>query len=67
MVQRFTRDELAKKVRWEGGALDAIEYGIRSEQIDDPELRELWRALEESYRALTPLVSKIETRLQRAA
>jgi hypothetical protein len=66
-VQRFTKDELARKVRWEGGALDAIEYGIRSEQIDDPELRDLWRALEDGYRALTPLVTTIETRLQRGA
>ena len=66
-MQRFTKDELARKVLWEGGALDAIEYGIRSEQIDDPELRDLWRALEDGYRALTPLVTTIETRLQRAA
>lgn len=66
-MQRFTKDELARKVRWEGGALDAIEYGIRSEQIDDPELRDLWRALEDGYRALTPLVTTIETRLQRGA
>jgi len=66
-VQRFTKDELARKVRWEGGALDAIEYGIRSEQIDDPELRDLWRALEDGYRALTPLVTTIEARLQRGA
>jgi hypothetical protein len=66
-VQRFTKDELARKVRWEGGALDAIEYGISSEQIDDPELRDLWRALEDGYRALTPLVTTIETRLQRGA
>ena len=66
-MQSFTIDELAKKVRWEGGALDAIEYGIRSEQIDDPELRELWRDLEDRYRALTPLVTQIEIRLRRAA
>ena len=66
-MQRFTTDELAKKVRWEGGALDAIEYGIRSEQIDDPELRELWRDLEDRYRALTPLVTQIAIRLRRAA
>lgn len=66
-MQRFTKDELARKVRWEGGALDAIEYGIRSEQIDDPELRDLWRALEDGYRALTPLVTTIEARLQRGA
>ncbi len=65
-MQQFTKNELARKVRWEGGALDAIEYGIRSEQIDDPDMQALWRELEERYRALTPLVISIEIELQQA-
>lgn len=54
---------LADKVEWEGGVLAALEYGIRSEQIDDSELRSLWSDLEQRYRSLTPLVSQIGERL----
>lgn len=65
--KKFTARELAQKVEWEGGPLDAVEYGIHADEIDDPELRELWRKLETDYRKLWPLVSEIESRLRKAA
>ena len=32
-------ERLAQKVRWEGGLLGALSYGIHAEEIEDSELR----------------------------
>lgn len=48
--------DLARKVEWEGGVLGALEYGIRSEEIDDPELSTLWRRMEGLYDQLRPSI-----------
>ena len=34
----MTAKDLANKVHWEGGVVSALEYGIRSDEIDDPEV-----------------------------
>jgi hypothetical protein len=52
--QMMNARELARKVEWEGGILGALEYGIRHEEIDDPELAALWRRLETIYDQLRP-------------
>lgn len=41
--------DVARKVEWEGGVAEAIEYGIRSESIDDPALSNLWEQAETAY------------------
>jgi hypothetical protein len=48
--------ELARKVEWEGGVLGALEYGIRSEEVDDPELATLWHRMETIYEQLRPSI-----------
>lgn len=58
---------LAKKVEWEGGVLAALEYGIRTDEIEDPALRSLWEQVETRYRALTPLITEITLELRKAA
>ena len=67
MDTKLTAKELAQRVEWEGGPLDAVEYGIHAHQIEDRELRALWTKLEIGYRRLWPLVTEIETRLRKAA
>ena len=61
------RDALAAKVAWEGGAFEALRYGIRSRDIADPELAELWRQMESAYEAISPLAWKIDGLLSNAA
>ena len=34
------------KIKWEGGVIDALEYGIKSDDFDNKELRRIWRMLE---------------------
>lgn len=64
--ERMTAQELAHKVHWEGGVVSALEYGIRSHEIDDPELAALWRRMEELYDQLRPSIATAD-RMLRAA
>jgi hypothetical protein len=56
---------LARKVQWEGGVLEAVQYGIRAEQIADPELSASWRRIEEMWASLQPAVAAVDGRLGR--
>jgi hypothetical protein len=60
---KMSADRLAQKIRWEGGLMAALAYGIAPEQIDDPELSELWDRILRGYRELSPLLSEAMTRL----
>ena len=62
----LTRDELAHKVEWEGGAFEALRYGIRSRDIDDPEVAALWREMETLYERISPVAWRIDSLLERA-
>ena len=64
MATNLTNVVLAKKVEWEGGVIGALEFGIRSDQITDPEVRRMWKEVEEAYLSLTPMVSKLNRRLR---
>ena len=61
------RRRLAEKVAWEGGVFAALRYGIRSEDIDDAQLRKLWAKMERNYRAITPIAVEIAAALEKAA
>jgi hypothetical protein len=40
---------LDRRVRQHGGILEAIEWGIRSDAIENPELASVWRGIEAQY------------------
>lgn len=65
-MKLMTAKDLADKVHWEGGIVSALEYGIRSDEIDDPELIALWRRLEGLYDQLRPAIVATD-RVLRAA
>jgi hypothetical protein len=64
MATRYDRRLIAHKVDWEGGLLAALQYGVRSEQIADPELAAKWAVVEKLYAQLMPLVYEIERDLR---
>ena len=45
----MTNKELFFKIEWEGGLMNAIEYGISSSDIDDPKIAKLWGEIVETY------------------
>lgn len=62
----FSLRRLAEKVDWEGGVIEALEYGIRSGDIADPEVATVWRRVEQLWSELRPAVRQIERTLQSA-
>jgi hypothetical protein len=51
---RYQRDELARLIRRHGGILGAMEFGVFARDIDDPELANAWRQLEDGYSKIRP-------------
>ena len=61
------RNELRDLVRMYGGVLGAIEYGVRSDSISDPELATAWQRVEERYQEIRPNLTVLGTMLKTAA
>jgi len=62
MSDRFkSRAALAGKIEWEGGLMEALDYGIKTEMMPegDAELIEAWAKLEAAYRAVEPLADAV--------
>lgn len=57
---------LADKVGWEGGILATIDYGVRSRDIDDPEVARLWAELETLYDQMVPVPGRVDLRIREA-
>lgn len=64
--QPLTLRRLAERVEWEGGVIEALEYGIHSGDIDDPEVATVWRRMEQLWLELRPAVRQIERTLDGA-
>jgi hypothetical protein len=66
MADRFeSRADLFAKIEWEGGVVEACEYGIHADEMPegDTELAELWQKLEEAQKAVTPIADAIQALL----
>jgi hypothetical protein len=51
---------LKEKIRWEGGVIAALDYGIEANLITDPELARLWGVAEDCYAAVNALLYPLE-------
>ena len=60
----YDRDLLAYKIKWEGGILATLDYGLRPEDIADADLREAWSKLVALHSRMRPLVRDFEARLK---
>lgn len=67
MAEPMTARHFAEKVQWEGGIVEALDYGLTPDHIDpnDPagsELRRLWTELHTLWRTqMAPLVERIDS------
>lgn len=59
MSEKWSKEEVANKVDWEGGLLDALYWGIRADMIEDQELAEAWAELEKTM----PVFDKVRSLL----
>ncbi len=66
MSGRFpSRAALAAKIEWEGGLMEALDYGVKTADMPegDEALAEAWAALEAAHKALEPLAAAVEALL----
>ena len=59
--------EFALKVEWEGGVVDALDYGLRASDLDDsnPTLKALWLDIEQQWlESFEPAVRALEDALE---
>lgn len=61
---KYDRDLLASKIRWEGGVIAALDYGLHPDDIGDPELRSAWERLQQLHAEIRPLIRDFERRLR---
>lgn len=61
-MKKMTEDEFLGKVEWEGGVVDALEYGLHAEVLLDQntELASRWRALEQEWRWFQNFLNPVE-------
>jgi hypothetical protein len=64
MTKAYDRDLLAYKIKWEGGVLATLDYGLRPEDIADEDLRAAWAELRALHARMRPLVRDFEKRLK---
>lgn len=65
MSDEMTEFEFASKVEWEGGVLDALDYGLSGFELPKgSDLRRAWLALEEAYKEVRPYLLKVESLLE---
>jgi hypothetical protein len=49
--------QLRNKIDWEGGVVEAMDYGIRDSDIDDEDLSELWYEMQVEWDVLSANIS----------
>lgn len=54
---------LRAKIEWEGGVLDAMDYGIRDDDIEDEELATAWADMSLAYADLSDDIFEFEETL----
>jgi hypothetical protein len=64
LIRTYDRDLLAHKIKWEGGVLAALDYGLRPEDIRDEDLRTAWTQLQLMHQRIKPLVRRFEDLLK---
>jgi hypothetical protein len=60
-----SREAVAGKIEWEGGIFEALDYGIKTEDMPegDTELAEAWRDLAVAYASASVLADKVQALL----
>jgi len=55
-----TRDEVAAKVDWEGSLTEALEYGLRADDMPDEDLAAAWSVMQDAYRDFSAAADDVE-------
>ena len=66
MKDKMGAEDFLAKVEWEGGILEAIEYGLSAEQLEDSDsaLGKAWKEIEIAYSSMEKPMRFIESLLE---
>lgn len=59
MTKKYTNASLLTKINWEGGIMDALDYGISPDDIEDPKVASIWRDIQDHYLDLEPMIDDL--------
>lgn len=68
-MSNYTEKDIAtlNKIEWEGGVLEALDYGIKSDDFDNMELRQVWKELEEHRKEIEKLSPVVDNAIDEVA
>lgn len=62
----MTLVDFAAKVEWEGGVIDALDYGLKPEDAPEGELRDPWQQAYDLFQQMEPITDRIGALLDAA-
>lgn len=60
----MTEEDFAEKVQWEGGVIDALEYGLKAEHVEPGDLRNDWAVLASYYDDMHEILEVVEAHIE---
>lgn len=65
MPEQTTRADIAAKIDWEGGIWDALEYGLKTDDMPDgdTELRSAWADLRSAFAVAEEAAGRVDALL----
>lgn len=68
-MSNYTEKDIAtlNKIEWEGGVLEALDYGIKSDDFDNMELRQVWKEFEEHSKEIEKLSPVVDNAIDEVA
>ena len=63
MSRDMGEEDFAAKIHWEGGVVEALDYGLKAADLEDPDtdLGRAWAALDAQWALMRPLINKADT------
>jgi hypothetical protein len=56
----MTESAFASKVEWEGGILEALDYGLKPTDVVKGTVREAWTRLYQLWQQIEPIVEEVD-------
>ena len=59
MTEPMTAADFASKVEWEGGVMEALDYGLKPAHAPEGPIREAWTRLYQVWQQLSPIADEV--------
>lgn len=59
MTEPMTAADFASKVAWEGGVMEALDYGLKPSDAPEGPIRDAWTRLYQLWQQLDPIADEV--------